>query len=137
VRFSAERYDTFSDAPQASSAASFGTQGVNIWAVKPLSGLPARYPVVAEPVPAATPVVPLPEADEVFDAGSLGCGDGPLPAIAAQLRRMPAGAVLEIRSSDAGVAADLPAWCRMTGHQFLGGGSGPYLGRYRVRRRSD
>jgi hypothetical protein len=35
IRFSERRYDTFSDAPQASSAAEFGTQGVNIWAVKP------------------------------------------------------------------------------------------------------
>jgi hypothetical protein len=30
-----ERYDTFTDAPQASSAAEFGTQGVNILAWKP------------------------------------------------------------------------------------------------------
>jgi hypothetical protein len=36
VRFSDRRYDTFSDAPQSSSAAAFGTQGVNIWAVKPV-----------------------------------------------------------------------------------------------------
>jgi hypothetical protein len=35
VRFSARRYDTFSDAPSASSAAEFGTQGVDIRAVKP------------------------------------------------------------------------------------------------------
>lgn len=34
VQFSEKRYDTFSDAPQASSAASFGTQGVNIRAIK-------------------------------------------------------------------------------------------------------
>ncbi|CAN5674792.1 hypothetical protein BH23CHL2_BH23CHL2_20850 [soil metagenome] len=38
VRFSEERYDTFSDAPSASSADAFGTQGVNIWAVKPENG---------------------------------------------------------------------------------------------------
>ncbi len=35
VRFSDSRYDTFSDAPSASSAAEFGTQGVDIYAVKP------------------------------------------------------------------------------------------------------
>jgi hypothetical protein len=34
VTFSENRYDTFSDAPQASSAAEFGTQGVDILAVK-------------------------------------------------------------------------------------------------------
>ncbi len=36
IAFSSERYDTFSDAPQASSAAEFGTQGVNILASKPI-----------------------------------------------------------------------------------------------------
>lgn len=34
VEFSDRRYDTFSDAPSASSAAEFGTQGVDIRAVK-------------------------------------------------------------------------------------------------------
>jgi hypothetical protein len=37
VTFSATRYDTFSDAPQSSSAAEFETQGVNILAWKPAS----------------------------------------------------------------------------------------------------
>jgi hypothetical protein len=35
VEFSDHRYDTFSDAPSASSAAAFGTQGLDIRAVKP------------------------------------------------------------------------------------------------------
>lgn len=35
VEFSAHRYDTFSDAPSASSAEEFGTHGVDIRAVKP------------------------------------------------------------------------------------------------------
>lgn len=35
VRFSDERYDSFADAPSASSAEKYGTQGVNIWAIKP------------------------------------------------------------------------------------------------------
>jgi hypothetical protein len=35
IRFSETRYDTFSDAPQASSAAAFGTQGVNFQATRP------------------------------------------------------------------------------------------------------
>ena len=37
IAFSERRYDTFSDAPQASSASEFGTQGVNILAYKPTS----------------------------------------------------------------------------------------------------
>jgi tRNA 2-thiouridine synthesizing protein A len=71
----------------------------------------------------------------VYDAGALGCGDGPLTAIAALLRALPPDAVLEVRSTDPGVVADLPAWCRMVGHPFLGGGQGAYTGRYRVRRK--
>jgi hypothetical protein len=35
VEFSTYRYDMFSDAPSASSAAEFGTQGVDIRAAKP------------------------------------------------------------------------------------------------------
>jgi hypothetical protein len=35
IEVSQRRYDTFSDAPSASSAAEFGTQGVDIRAVKP------------------------------------------------------------------------------------------------------
>jgi arsenite methyltransferase len=34
IAFSDQRYDSFSDAPQESSAAEFGTQGVNVYAVK-------------------------------------------------------------------------------------------------------
>jgi hypothetical protein len=34
IEFSPHRYDTFSDAPSASSAAAFGTQGVDIRALK-------------------------------------------------------------------------------------------------------
>jgi hypothetical protein len=35
IAFSTHRYDTFSDAPVASSAAEFGTQGIDIRAYKP------------------------------------------------------------------------------------------------------
>lgn len=74
-------------------------------------------------------------ADDVYHAGHLGCGDGALLTIAQRLKVLPPGAVLEIRSTDPGVAADLPAWCRMVGHSYLGGGSAEHLGRYFVRRK--
>jgi len=35
IAFSSRRYDAFSDAPSESSAAEFGTEGVNVYAVKP------------------------------------------------------------------------------------------------------
>ena len=37
IEFSPDRWDTFSDAPSASSAAAFGTQGVAFCATKPSS----------------------------------------------------------------------------------------------------
>ena len=40
VECSPHRYDTFSDAPSASSAAAVGTQGVDVRAVKPAKGSP-------------------------------------------------------------------------------------------------
>jgi TusA-related sulfurtransferase len=73
--------------------------------------------------------------DSLYDAGHLGCGDGPLLAISQRLKAMSPGAVLEIRSTDPGVVADLPAWCRMVGHDYLGGGGDAYRGRYFVRRK--
>jgi TusA-related sulfurtransferase len=139
ISFGDERYDTFSDAPQASSAAAFGTQGVNIWAVKPVGVRHGAAPTASRPA-LPDPVVPngaaVPAPDDVFDAGALGCGDGPLLTIAARLRGMQPGQVLEVRSTDPGVAADLPAWCRMVGHTFLGGGQGEHAGRYFVRRKA-
>jgi tRNA 2-thiouridine synthesizing protein A len=123
-----------------SSAEAFGTQGVNIRAVKPKSPRPRAVDLdrmIEVPARVDPPIStgPLPEPDAVYDAGALGCGDGPLTIIAARLRAMPAGSVLEIRATDLGVIADLPAWCRMVGHTFLGGGSGEYAGRFLVRRK--
>jgi tRNA 2-thiouridine synthesizing protein A len=79
----------------------------------------------------------MPEPDEVYDAGTLGCADGPLLHIAGALKRLPHGAVLEVRSTDPGVIADLPAWCRMVGHTFLGGGQDAYQGRFFIRRKDS
>ncbi len=45
VEFSPHRYDTFSDAPSASSAAAFGTQGVDVRAVQPGEGVVERRPI--------------------------------------------------------------------------------------------
>ncbi|HUG16226.1 MAG TPA: sulfurtransferase TusA family protein [Thermomicrobiales bacterium] len=140
IQFSTERYDTYADAPQASSAAAFDTRGVNVLAYKPVAARdesrPARRPEpvaeAGEPVSAGD--IPA-SADEVYDAGHLGCGDGPLLTIAQRLKAMAPGAVLEVRSTDAGVVADLPAWCRMVGHAYLGGGDGNDHGRYFIRRK--
>jgi tRNA 2-thiouridine synthesizing protein A len=55
--------------------------------------------------------------DQEWDAGDLGCGDLVL-ALRGRLRAMP-GQVLRLVARDPGAVADIPAYCRMTGHQLL------------------
>jgi tRNA 2-thiouridine synthesizing protein A len=56
-------------------------------------------------------------ADDTWDAGDLGCGELVL-ALRMRLRAMP-GKTLKLIAHDAGAPEDLPAWCRMTGHELL------------------
>jgi TusA-related sulfurtransferase len=58
-------------------------------------------------------------ADRFYNAGDLGCADGPLEAIAALLREMAAGQTLEVRATQPSVAGDLPAWCRLANHELI------------------
>ena len=54
-----------------------------------------------------------------LDARNLLC---PLPVIRTQNRvaAMATGSVLEVLATDPGVLQDIPAWCRVHGHLFLG-----------------
>ncbi len=56
-------------------------------------------------------------SDSLWDAGDLGCGDLVM-ALRVKLNAMP-GKVLELIARDAGAREDIPAYCRMTGHQLL------------------
>ena len=58
----------------------------------------------------------------------------PLPVImlARRLPDVPVGAVLRVLADDPAAAVDIPAWCRMRGQEYLGGGAGTTG--YRVRR---
>ncbi|HEX6500530.1 MAG TPA: sulfurtransferase TusA family protein [Micromonosporaceae bacterium] len=46
----------------------------------------------------------------------------PLPviALARRLPELPVGAVLRVLADDPAAATDIPAWCRMRGHGYLG-----------------
>lgn len=57
--------------------------------------------------------------DQVVDARGLRC---PLPVIRlAQLAgNARAGTVVEVWATDPAAGADIPAWCRMRGHTWLG-----------------
>lgn len=56
---------------------------------------------------------------EVVDARGLRC---PLPVIHLARRAVDArpGALLEVWATDPAAATDIPAWCRMRGHDYLG-----------------
>ena len=58
-------------------------------------------------------------ADSTLDCFGLLC---PMPIVktAAKIKELEPGQVLEIVSTDEGVKEDMPAWCKATGHEFLG-----------------
>lgn len=59
------------------------------------------------------------DKDITIDCYGLLC---PMPIIkvAEALRDLAPGQVLEVIATDEGIQSDLPAWCRRTGHEFLG-----------------
>ncbi len=59
------------------------------------------------------------KSDASLDCYGLLC---PMPIIqtARKMKELKVGEVLEVVSTDAGIKADMPAWCKMTGQEFLG-----------------
>jgi len=57
-----------------------------------------------------------PAADATCDGGDLDCGSGLLLIIRSAMAPLPPGGVLLVKSREASVREDLPAWCRMVGH---------------------
>ncbi|MEO5339428.1 MAG: sulfurtransferase TusA family protein [Magnetococcus sp. MYC-9] len=60
-----------------------------------------------------------PQADLLLDVRRLLC---PLPILRAEAAIAPlaSGAILAVLATDPGLARDLPAWCSVHGHRFLG-----------------
>ncbi len=59
------------------------------------------------------------EADETLDCLGLYC---PMPIIKTKekMKELGVGQVLEVVADDKGIGADMPAWCKSTGNEFLG-----------------
>ncbi|MCL6571675.1 MAG: OsmC family protein [Bacillus sp. (in: Bacteria)] len=74
--------------------------------------------------------------DAVCDGGDLDCGSGLLLIIKKAMDPLANGQILEIRSRERTVAGDLPAWCRMVKHAFLGSEPGDNTNRYFIRKGS-
>ncbi|MGJ7911550.1 sulfurtransferase TusA family protein [Neobacillus sp. LXY-1] len=73
----------------------------------------------------------------ICDGGDLDCGSGLLLIIKKAMDPLAPGEVLEVRSRERTVAEDLPAWCRMVEHGFLGSEPGENTTRYFIRKGSD
>ena len=58
--------------------------------------------------------------DRMFDGGDLDCGSGLILMIRDNMLKAPARGILEMRSREPTISNDLPPWCRMSGHEFLG-----------------
>jgi TusA-related sulfurtransferase len=57
--------------------------------------------------------------DEILDCVGLAC---PMPIFKAsnKIKGMKPGQVLEVQSDDDGIEKDMPAWCDLTGNEYLG-----------------
>jgi TusA-related sulfurtransferase len=75
------------------------------------------------------------EPDQVFDGGDLDCGSGLVLLIRENILQVPDEGILEMRSREPTVRDDLPPWCRMVGHEYLGSLEGEGFTRYFVRRK--
>jgi TusA-related sulfurtransferase len=74
------------------------------------------------------------EPARMLDGGALDCGSGLVLLLRDTMTQVPMGQVLELRSSEPTVAGDLPPWCKMVGHEYLGRLPGEDRVRYFVRR---
>ena len=78
------------------------------------------------------PAASSPQADAVWDAGDLACGDLILQ-LRGRLEAMLPGQVLRLVALDSGAPEDLPAWCRLTGHTLRAADHPVYLIRRKER----
>jgi len=65
-----------------------------------------------------------PAAAQVVDGGDRACGEL-LLVLAPVARRLDPGSWLRLVATDPAAAVDLPAWCHLTGHRYLGAGTQP------------
>ena len=76
------------------------------------------------------------DADVKLDCFGLLC---PVPIIqtAKRIKEMKIGQVLEVTSTDEGIKGDMPAWCRMSGQEYLGMEEGDGVVRVYVRKAKE
>jgi tRNA 2-thiouridine synthesizing protein A len=58
------------------------------------------------------------EADALWDAGDMGCGELVLE-LRTRIAQLKPGQVLKLIARDPGAPADMPAWCGLMGHTLV------------------
>ncbi|HEY3294003.1 MAG TPA: sulfurtransferase TusA family protein [bacterium] len=74
------------------------------------------------------------QADSVYDAAGLGCGELAM-ALMKAIKAIEPGQLLEFRADDTGAVVDIPAWCGMTGHKLVAGPAGIKSNSYFIRKK--
>lgn len=74
----------------------------------------------------------LPDGAHLLRGGDLGCARL-LILLRAEARQLDAGSVVHLETTDPVAPIDLPVWCRMTGHEYLGPVETEDVPRYGVR----
>lgn len=59
------------------------------------------------------------KSELVVDSRATSC-PGPILAAKKAIGGIAVGGVMEVLASDAGTLKDIPAWCKKTGHEYLG-----------------
>ncbi len=67
---------------------------------------------------------PRVDSHRVIDGGDRACGELLLELVE-RMRRFPAGTVVRLVATDPAAPIDIPAWCHLTGHVYLGCGRQP------------
>jgi TusA-related sulfurtransferase len=71
--------------------------------------------------------------DQLIDARGMAC-PGPLMSLIGAIRQGQVGDVLEVWSTDAGSATDIPAWVAKAGHELVEAADADGYTRFRVRK---
>lgn len=61
----------------------------------------------------------LPDGAHLLRGGDLGCARL-LILLRQEAKQLPEGSVVHLETTDPIAPIDLPAWCRITGHEYLG-----------------
>ncbi|MFJ9596151.1 cysteine desulfurase/sulfurtransferase TusA family protein [Streptomyces virginiae] len=101
-----------------------------------LEVLPGAVAGVRERLGVTEPPAAVPEADSLeLDALGLRCPQ-PVIELARAIARVPVGGTVTVLSDDEVARLDIPAWCAMRGHDYLGESPRPTGTAYTVRRQS-